>query len=354
MCLNNWWVVTMAGLVAMLAQPVLAQQVSFAAPLEVPARVSALAVQAPLMAIARAGERLVAVGMRGHIVYSDDAGKTWTQASVPVQTDLVAVAFATPEHGWAVGHLGVALETRDAGRSWQRRLGGSELHQSLERHYLGHADDPDSRAAQILAQVRRDAEDGTPSALLDVWFDSATEGTIVGTFNTILRTVDGGATWTPVLERTDNPDDLHFYAVRGTAQGLYAAGEQGSVWRLEDGRWVGVPTGYTGTLFGLVADGQKVVAYGMRGSVFLSEDAGAHWQQIDVPTRAGLVAGARMLGGDIVLVDQTGLLLRSSDGGRSFAVVAGAQRVPAFAVAVAGAGQLVSAGPLGAGVVTLP
>jgi photosystem II stability/assembly factor-like uncharacterized protein len=49
-----------------------------------------------LLGAARAGERLVAVGQRGHILYSDDSGNAWQQAAVPVSADLNAVSFLRP------------------------------------------------------------------------------------------------------------------------------------------------------------------------------------------------------------------------------------------------------------------
>ena len=48
---------------------------------------------ASLTGLARAGKRVVAVGQRGHVLLSDDAGKTWQQADVPVSADLVAVSL---------------------------------------------------------------------------------------------------------------------------------------------------------------------------------------------------------------------------------------------------------------------
>ena len=62
--------------------------------LDTPAMKSPLAARSLLNGLARAGKRIVAVGQRGHIVYSDDAGKSWQQAEVPVSSDLVAVYFA--------------------------------------------------------------------------------------------------------------------------------------------------------------------------------------------------------------------------------------------------------------------
>ena len=115
-------------LLALGASLVLSQGVaratSFVDVLDQPARLSALAVRSPLLATARAGDRLVAVGQRGHILYSDDSGKNWLQASVPVSADLNAVSFPTPQQGWAVGSDGVVLHSSDAGQTWTRQLDG--------------------------------------------------------------------------------------------------------------------------------------------------------------------------------------------------------------------------------------
>src|SRR5690554_3225348 len=48
-----------------------------------PAIMSLQARKSLLFDVAHAGDRLVAVGARGHIVYSDDKRATWFQAIVP-------------------------------------------------------------------------------------------------------------------------------------------------------------------------------------------------------------------------------------------------------------------------------
>ena len=94
---------------------------AFDDPLDSPAaKVQAVAAN-PSMAVVAVGRRLLAVGMRGLISFSDDGGKSWRQAQVPLQSDLTAAYFATPNIGWAVGHDGVILRSDDAGASWQRQ-----------------------------------------------------------------------------------------------------------------------------------------------------------------------------------------------------------------------------------------
>ena len=73
-----------AGLLGLLAGGLAA---SLAASSPRHAQPSPLATASLLVDVARAGERLVAVGERGHVVLSDDGGETWRQSgSVPVQT----------------------------------------------------------------------------------------------------------------------------------------------------------------------------------------------------------------------------------------------------------------------------
>src|SRR5690348_14553614 len=89
--------------------------------LDSPALASPLAARGLLNGLASAGDRIVAVGQRGHILWSDDRGAHWQQAQVPVSSDLVAVAFPSPTQGWAVGHDGVILHSADAGKTWTRQ-----------------------------------------------------------------------------------------------------------------------------------------------------------------------------------------------------------------------------------------
>ena len=78
-----------------------------------------LADQSMLLDITRAGDSLVAVGERGHVVTSTD-GKTWTQAEhVPTRSTLTTV-FSVGDRLWAGGHDAVILTSADRGKNWTR------------------------------------------------------------------------------------------------------------------------------------------------------------------------------------------------------------------------------------------
>lgn len=314
--------------------------------LDTPAQKSALAPRSLLTGLARAGQRVVAVGQRGHVLLSDDAGKSWRQAEVPVSADLVAVQFPTPTTGWAVGHDGVVLHSADAGQTWTRQLDGRTLGEVLVAHYTRSST---SDSDKWLAEAKRFAEQGAENPFLDVWFDDANNGTIVGAFGLVLRTGDGGKSWEPLLHATDNPKALHLYSVRRIGADLFIAGEQGTALKLDrnSGRFAALTLPYKGTLFGLVGKERVVLAHGLRGNVVRSTDGGVNWTNIATGVGVGLTASTLDERGRLIIVSQAGHVLVSSDDGASFTAAKVERPIPAAAVVNAGAGALIVAGPRG-------
>ena len=287
--------------------------------LELPAKPSALAVRSPLVGIARAGERLVAVGQRGHIVYSDDAGQHWEQARVPLSSDQSAVFFPSPTQGWAVGNDGVVLHSSDAGATWSKQLDGRQIGDLLIRHYsaLAAAQPGSEHWPLLVAQGRRLAAEGADKPLLDVWFADDKLGYVVGVFNLILRTEDGGQSWTPFQDRIDNPQGFHLNAIASTGDGLYIAGEQGLLLKWEEGRqrFTALHTPYQGSFFGVIGKPAEVIVYGLRGNVLRSTDGGEHWSPLNSGPQASITAAIIDAQGRYELFTQAGYTLVSSGTG---------------------------------------
>lgn len=320
--------------------------------LDTPADASALASKVLLNGLAMAGKRVVAVGQRGHIVFSDDTGTTWRQSRVPVSSDLVAVSFPTPQQGWAVGHDGVVLHTIDGGATWSMQLDGrragalmlGQLRARAGKGELGSADD----AGKLVDEAGRIAAQGAENPFLDVWFADTRHGFIVGAFNLIFETTDGGQSWTSWFDRTENPQRLHLYAVHGIATDVYITGEQGLVLKLDRnaGRFRAVDTHYKGTYFGVTGDSDAVVAYGLRGSAYRSSDGGTHWLQVDTGVQEGITGGTSFGAHGLALVSQAGTVLISHDDGQHFIIHRPAKPAPTSAVAVSG-DVIVTAGAVG-------
>ena len=335
-----------------LLLPTAAPAADFRDVLETPAAASAFAATGLFNGLALAGKRVVAVGQRGHVVYSDDAGRTWVQAKVPVSSDLVAVTFPTPSQGWAVGHDGAVLHSADAGATWVRQLDGRSAGQAMVAYYTAEAAKgglgTPEEAAKLVDEAKRFAEQGAETPFLDVWFEDERTGFVVGAFNLILRTSDGGKTWEPWLHRSENPKTLHLYAIRPAGGDLYIAGEQGLLLKLDpqSGRFRALEVPYKGTLFGITGGAKSVVAFGLRGNAFRSTDGGKSWQKIETGLQVGLTGGATDAA-RIVLVSQAGHVLVSTDDGVSFKPLKIEQPLPAAAVVSAGTDAVVIAGPRG-------
>jgi len=318
--------------------------------LDVPAARSALAPRTLLNGLARAGDRVIAVGQRGHVLYSDDAGANWQQADVPVSSDLVAVSFPSPSMGWAVGHDGVILHTNNAGATWSHQLDGHRAGALLLAAYPEDASAKDAeRAAALHDQAKHFAEQGAENPFLDVWFADEHDGFAIGAFGLILHTADAGETWQPWLHAVDNPGGLHLYAIRAAGPDVYIVGEQGLVLRLDrdSGRFEKLQLPYQGTLFGVIGDARSVVVFGLRGTVLRSVDRGASWQAIATGLQVGMTGGTVGADGRYVIVSQAGHVLASDDAGATFALQPVQQPQPAAAVVVANGGALVVAGPRG-------
>lgn len=279
--------------------------------------------RAALQAIARAGSRVVAVGERGLILWSDDAGRSWRQAQVPVSVTLTAVMFPTAQEGWAVGHFGTVLHTRDGGQTWERQLDGRTAAQRMLDAALA-LDASSEAAARHLAAARRMVADGPDKPFLDVYFSDAQHGLVVGAYNLILKTEDGGRSWRSLSAQVENPMALHLYAIRATPGGLYLAGEQGLVLVSRDGgaHFHRVSTPYQGSYFTLQANRHgELIAAGLRGQTFRRPADGERWEPVILPEPASVIASALDDRGRLLLATQSGQVYASTDMGRHLTVL---------------------------------
>lgn len=58
------------------------------------------------------------------ILKSEDFGQSWTSHATPTYLPLHKLHFASATHGWAVGAKGTILATKDAGETWERQRSG--------------------------------------------------------------------------------------------------------------------------------------------------------------------------------------------------------------------------------------
>lgn len=335
-----------------------------------------------LLDIAVAGHRLVAVGERGHILYSDDNGTSWVQAQVPSSAMLTRVFFISPELGWAVGHDGNVLVSQNGGLNWALQRDGLAAQAQINETRAGAAK---QRVETLFKQVKNASEEEQAELsgaleeaahdldkarqaldepvyaqpLMDVWFANAEQGWASGAYGTLLRTQNGGRHWDDWSDKVDNPEELHLNGVVGAPSGeLYLASEWGTVFRsLTDGEsWEPLDSGYEGSFFGVLVNpaSGSVFAYGLLGTIYRSTDSGESWEPLQSGAMASLFGALASGDGTLLFVGQGGTAILSRDDGDSFTPLVQPSRAGIYGIAPMADGRYMATGDRGSRVLATP
>ena len=287
-----------------------------------------------LIDVERAGSRVVVVGERGHVLYSDDLGENWQQAKVPFTRMLTGVFFANDKLGWAVGHQSMVFQTRDGGETWERQLDGfkfqakvnagnlirtREAYETLAAELDENPDDSRDLELEDALFAFEDAqfymeEAVIPTNLHDLWFLDQDNGWAVGSFGRLIETHDGGRNWTDSSHLVKTPDGLHLNGITGTDNGqIIITGEGGTIFRSMDrgDTWEQMDSGYYGSFFGVVYDptNELVTAFGLAGALYQSHDFGQTWNALRSPVGGSLAGATVTTDGDTILVGPGGQVL---------------------------------------------
>jgi photosystem II stability/assembly factor-like uncharacterized protein len=269
-----------------------------------------------------------AVGNFGTIAQTADGGKTWTPVESGTRLPLFGVDFADERHGWVVGKSGLVLRTEDGGATWTTQ----KTPLSIEKHLFkvravdartawavgdwgtiihttdGGATWTDRSLGVIKVETipgpgRTTAVMSDDIILADVWFPDPKHGFIVGEFGTLLTTDDGGATW----YRVPTPTEKTLFGVHFTDRdrgwvvgidGLVMHTEDGGhTWKVQRGNPEIAPVeevSFRETLknpgmYAVQVEGDTGVIVGDTGMVLTSSDGGRTWSQRELPGERRLV-----------------------------------------------------------------
>jgi photosystem II stability/assembly factor-like uncharacterized protein len=263
-----------------------------------------------------------AVGVGGMVMKSTDGGTTWSAVTHGLTTqDLYVVHFATDQVGFIGGLSATVLKTIDGGATW------TNISANLPEIITTYA--------QLSTQ-----------AINDFYFLDANNGFATGYNGIILKTIDGGATWTfhgslgagtyrsiffvnattgfiashgKLIKKTEDGGQNwinwtstettfnHFFEIRffNETTGV-AIGDGGSIFRTADTgvTWtrVVIDPAPTGQLWGLtVVSATTAYASGQVGQIYKTTDAGATWTKEDIGNNTSIFRGMSNAGDSKVL-----------------------------------------------------
>lgn len=314
-----------------------------------------------LYALSLHGDRAIAVGYWGTALVSDDRGETWAYRPTPTAYRLFGVSVADEQNAWAVGWGGVVIRSTDGGDTWSR------VHISVPDEY-GEVREVDAILLDVSAVSANDvwivgdfgmllhttdgvnferftireeifADGYLPDRLYNgVEFSDSQNGWIAGEFGTVLRTTDGGQTWKNRSEIRGAIEDIYLFDIGVNGSEVAYTGGVGGVTLVtrDDGdTWDSLEVPSTAGLFGSASHGDNAVLVGDRGEVVVTSDGGSSWFQPERPKLFNWLKGAAI--GDqglVLLAGEKGLILRSTDGGKTFAKARGAEPGPASGITV--------------------
>lgn len=273
---------------------------SFSAQSESFPQIQPLAASSLVLDIAHAGQHLVAVGERGHVLVLNDK---WQQVPTPTSVQLTKVFFLNEKLGWAVGHDATILHTQDGGQTWSLQMQSTKIEKPF----------------------------------LDVLFLNEQEGMAIGAYGLFYRTRDGGANWTEefheellaeedvsYLAELKNSDQAaylterasllpHFNRMIALKDGrLLLVGELGLVAMSADKGQNFTRTGfdYDGSMFNAIQLQDAVYVMGLRGHVFKADLSLAQWDEIDMPVKSSINGVMAASETSLYLVGNAGIVIQ--------------------------------------------
>ncbi|MFL5896299.1 MAG: YCF48-related protein [Thermoleophilaceae bacterium] len=235
----------------------------------------------------------------GFVYKTTDGGSTWTPVVADWVTSLTGMSFPDAQRGFVVGQAGAILRTDNGGDYWQVVY----FDEATDLRSIDCADDSTCIAT---------AADGSQ----------------------VLRTTDGGDSWTSVTPSTERIADAAFAAAtRAAAVGeggiTVISNDAGEHFRRVGGRLVGEYTGLR------ALDPLFAYAFGKGGALAKTLDGGATWHGVDVATPDDVVDAWFPTTQVGFALDAVGQLLRTDNAGVSWQILnTGTQTAPSGVLAL--------------------
>ena len=298
----------------------------------VPARYVYSPVISDLLSLASVGSEAWACGVSGTVLYSSDAGTSWSSQTPFIGTTntLREIRFTDPLNGWVVGDGGSIYQTQNGGGTWSNI---SVI--TLENLYgVDFGSDTTVVVVGSNGLLIRSTNGGnswkspasrTSHHLRSVRFYDRSSGIAVGDSGTVVKTTDAGITWRLIPSITSRALNAVRYSTNAV---VYAVGGSGTLIRSTDAgdSWVLQSPFTLSDLRGLsFLDQSNGAACGANGVIFQTHDGGVTWIQSATGISQPINNNGQILtnliyanAGSAIAVATGGIIIMTSDGGASW------------------------------------
>lgn len=237
-----------------------------------------------------------AIGAKGTILKSNDGGTTWAELSSGTTKDLNSVFFIDTKIGYAVGCGGTIIKTTDGGGTWAALSSGTTADlgyvyfSNLDTGFVVTNDYGDGQIHKttnggatwtILNCVTKDIQNSGGGRFLSGCFIDANTGFVVGRDGLIIKTNDGGKTW------SDKNNNISLDKIT-----ISLTSPHGEVsWKgLKGHEYIGfssicITDSNIGYAVGGSIAGSAGVVMGSFGTIIKTIDGGNSWSEIKIGTK---------------------------------------------------------------------
>ena len=254
-------------------------------------------------------------GSNGGIYHTRDAGKHWSLQQSPVSAPIYSLFFVDAQNGFAVGGEnacggtgctplgGFILKTTNGGKNWNKVYTPSAKIEISSVIFVNASIGFCAGNNMILKTIdggktwTEYSIENLGGKMMQVHFINPQKGYVVGLFNKIVKTEDGGAHWNMVSPQSG----MSYYAISEAKGATYVSG-QGNIIKSTNGgdSWTTL-TGSPSDIFAIhFINENKGFAFGRGdysggdwghsyGSIYCTSDGGISWSGTASLKEAGLI-----------------------------------------------------------------
>lgn len=276
---------------------------------------------------------IYAVGSKGLLAFSANDGRHWKNPAQEnySQDYFFSSVISSDSSVIATGPPGTIIRSTDGGKTWKPTLVLNDYSKGYFHKLIA------GKNGQVMAIAGPGVDYYSSDNGLNWRAMEAEEerphffnGTYVPSLDRFIAVGDQGNLVVyhvgDIFSRTTLNSSERFQAIINIDSRVIAAGVSGSIFLSEDGgsTWKSVISLHGESLLYLTyLDNQNLIlATGAKGALFKSSDKGATWSRVTSPSRSNLRGAVASKNGTIFISSRSGEILVSKNGGESFSVMA--------------------------------